>query len=236
MPIARPYHHGNHRLASPPADRGIALGKSLAALEVTCLGLERPMMRDLASSETAVDMRQSRQGTSARAVHPGWLELEPRLNAVTTDESPETARYNALMQLFRTAGALDRAATDVLADLDLTAGAFGALIALDEVGEAGIAPSELARRLAVARRTATLYVDILARHGWAERHAHPSDRRMVLAVLTPLGHQLLDELGAAYKRRLGALLAELSPLQAERLRQLVSLIPLDSALPISTWE
>ncbi len=188
-------------------------------------------MRELASSHSAVPTRQSRMAASMPAVHPGWLELEARTSMPAAGELPETARYDALMQLFKTAGALDRAATDALADLDLTAGAFGALIALGEVGDAGIAPSELARRLAVARRTATLYVDILSRHGWAERRALPSDRRMVLAVLTPVGRRLLDDLGAAYKRRLGALLYEISSLQAERLRQLLALVPLDAIAP-----
>ena len=123
---------------------------------------------------------------------------------------------------------LDRAATDVLADLNLTAGAFSALLELGEAHPIGLAPSELARRLAVARRTATLYVDILARHGWTERHAHPDDRRMVLARLTPAGQHLLDDLSAAYKRRLAALLTDVTPLQAERLRQLLTLITVGS--------
>ena len=158
-----------------------------------------------------------------RAVHPGWLAVEPMPTAVV-DDAEDSARFAAFTQLLRTAGALDRAATDALADLDLTAGAFGALLELGVVGAAGLAPSELARRLAVARRTATLYVDILARQGWAERSPHPDDRRMVLATLTPAGIRLLDELGGAYKRRLAALLTDLSPLQAERLRQLLALI------------
>lgn len=161
-----------------------------------------------------------------RAVHPKWLMTD----AVPVEEvhDPEdAARFTAFMQLLKTAGALDRAATDALADLDLTAGAFGALLELGSASETGLAPSELARRLAVARRTATLYVDILARQGWAERHAHPDDRRMVLARLTPAGVQLLDELSGAYKRRLAALLCDISPLQAERLRQLLALIRTD---------
>jgi DNA-binding MarR family transcriptional regulator len=158
-----------------------------------------------------------------QAVHPKWLtvaacEVEP------AHDPEDAARFNAFRQLLKTAGALDRAATDVLADLNLTAGAFSALLELGEADPTGLAPSELARRLAVARRTATLYVDILARHGWTERHAHPDDRRMVLARLTPAGRNLLDELSAAYKRRLAALLADVSPLQAERLRQLLILI------------
>lgn len=144
-----------------------------------------------------------------------------------TGESDDTVRFHAFMALIRTAGALDRAATDALADLDLTAGAYGALVQLAEVGEEGVAPSELARRLAVARRTATLYVDILARHGWATREAHPDDRRMVLARLTPAGYELLEHVGASYQSRLAALLGEMSPLQAERLRQLLTLIPTD---------
>jgi DNA-binding MarR family transcriptional regulator len=167
-------------------------------------------------------------GLTKSAVHPGWLLMEeaPSYDA-SSGESDDNVRFHAFMHLIRTAGALDRAATDALADLDLTAGAYGALVELAEVGEVGIAPSELARRLAVARRTATLYVDILARHGWATREAHPDDRRMVLARLTDEGYELLARVGDSYQHRLASLLGEMSPLQAERLRQLLSLIPTD---------
>ncbi len=165
-------------------------------------------------------------GPTGLPVHPGWLSQEPRVS-LPEGADPEAAKFAAFAQLLKTAGALDRAAADVLSDLDLTAGAFAALLELERVGETGVAPSDLARRLAVARRTATLYVDILTRQGWADRRAHPADRRMVLASLTPAGHQLLAEVGAAYKRRLAALVGEISPIQAERLRQLLALIPTD---------
>lgn len=162
------------------------------------------------------------------AVHPGWLMIENMQDSETdTDETDDAVRFSAFMQLLRTAGALDRAATDALADLDLTAGAYGALVELREVGDSGVAPSELARRLAVARRTATLYVDILARHGWAAREPHPDDRRMVLARLTPEGYQLLDDLGDAYQQRLASLMGDMTSLQAERLRQLLAIVPTD---------
>jgi DNA-binding MarR family transcriptional regulator len=160
-----------------------------------------------------------------QAVHPKWLACEP-VSAEVDRDPEDSARFTAFMQLLRTAGALDRAATDALADLDLTAGAFGALLELG-ASEQGLAPSELARRLAVARRTATLYVDILARQGWAERHAHPDDRRMVLARLTPVGRRLLTDLSGAYKRRLAALLSDVTPLQAARMTQLLSVIRVD---------
>jgi DNA-binding MarR family transcriptional regulator len=177
------------------------------------------------STSASPDDHQHEEPRAQPAVHPKWLTI-----AACETEPPhdpeDVARFNTFRQLLRTAGALDRAATDVLADLNLTAGAFSALLELGEAHPTGLAPSELARRLAVARRTATLYVDILARHGWTERHAHPDDRRMVLARLTPEGLRLLDDLGTAYKRRLAALLADISPVQAERLRQLLTLIHL----------
>jgi len=160
-------------------------------------------------------------------VHPGWL-MSDRIDhtALVAEVDDEACRFNAFSQLMRTAGALDRAATDALSDLGLTAGAFFALLELDAAGAKGVAPSELARRLAVARRTATLYVDILTRQGWVERSAHPDDRRMVLAHLTPSGLRMIDELADAYKRRLANLLGELNSLQSERLRQLLLQIPL----------
>ncbi len=162
------------------------------------------------------------------SVHPKWLVFDENWQA--TDEvqsNTDSVRYHAFMQLIRTAGALDRAATDALVDLELTAGAYGALVELSEVGEAGVAPSELARRLSVARRTATLYVDILARHGWATRDAHPEDKRMVLARLTPEGAALLERVGHAYQHRLSLLLGEMTPYQAEMLQDLLEIIPTD---------
>lgn len=162
------------------------------------------------------------------SVHPKWLAIDEDWEAPDEGQAnADSVRYHTFMQLIRTAGALDRAASDALVDLELTAGAYGALVELAEVGDSGIAPSELARRLAVARRTATLYVDILAKHGWATREAHPDDRRMVLARLTPEGIELLERVGHAYQHRLSLLLGEMSPYQAEVLQDLLSIIPTD---------
>lgn len=188
---------------------------------------EQNAIMDRMSSTATTITDQSEEQAHRCGVHPGWLVGETNERA-RTQEAENSTRFSAFLQLLRTAGAIDRAATDVLADLDLTAGAFGALLELDEAAPMGLAPSELARRLAVARRTATLYVDILERQGWAERQPHPDDRRMVLARLTPVGLRLLDEVGEAYKRRLAALLCDMSPLQAERLRQLLATISVDS--------
>lgn len=165
--------------------------------------------------------------TASPIVHPGWFAVE-ETGVSQPSIGEETTRFAAFMQLIRTSGALDRAASDILADLGLTAGAFGALLELASASPVGLAPSELARRLAVARRTATLYVDTLARQGWVERNDHPDDRRMVLATVTQEGFRIVNELGPAYQRRLASLLVGLAPLQAERLRQLLILVEEES--------
>jgi DNA-binding MarR family transcriptional regulator len=166
---------------------------------------------------------------TAPTVHPGWLSEEARDESRIAEQAfGQTARFAAFAQLMRTAGALDRAATEILADLGVTAGAFFALLELEAVGEAGIAPSELARRLAVARRTATLYVDILVKNGWVSREAHPDDKRMILARLTDEGRSLLDGEGRAHKARLAQLLDSLNVIQAARLQQLLDVVPLET--------
>ena len=165
----------------------------------------------------------SHQAHGGARVHPGWythvspLEDEP-------DQASTDVLFDVFTQILKIAGALDRSASEALGELNLTAGAFNALVELGKVGDEGVAPSELARRLAVARRTATLYVDILTRQGWAVREAHPGDRRMVLARLSEQGKQLLEQDGDRYQRRLAELLGDIAPVQAERLRQLLSQI------------
>jgi DNA-binding MarR family transcriptional regulator len=162
-------------------------------------------------------------------VHPGWLAAA--INNLSEEDDhavEEAARFTAFAQLMRTAGALDRAATEILSGLGVTAGAFFALLELETVGEAGIAPSELARRLAVARRTATLYVDILVKHGWVSREAHPDDKRMILARLTDDGKELLAGTALGYKAHISRLMESLSLGQSSRLHELLDEVPLES--------
>jgi DNA-binding MarR family transcriptional regulator len=168
-------------------------------------------------------------GSPKAAVHPGWLAVDRPGEADERCDEQDGGRFATFQQLMRTAGMLDRAATETLGHLQLTAGSFFALLELAAAGRGGVAPSELARRLSVARRTATLYVDILAQRTWAERVPHPDDRRMVLARLTPDGERVVAELGGAYRKRLGQLMESLSPMQAERLRQLLAAVSLESA-------
>jgi DNA-binding MarR family transcriptional regulator len=164
-----------------------------------------------------------KQNSTRPAIHPGWFSPVTVMEEEELQASPEVL-FDVFTEILKIAGSLDRYASEALEELNLTAGAFTALVELGKVGEAGVAPSELARRLSVARRTATLYVDILTRQGWATREAHPEDRRMVLARLSDEGKRLLAEDGERYQRRLADTLGDLSPVQAERLRQLLGQI------------
>lgn len=191
-----------------------------------------PRMAYRASStvETVLDPHLPPRAPSPRpalpAVHPGWLSAErPGENQDASLLLDDEIRFNALSQLLRTAGALDRAATGILAGLGLTAGAFFALLELSDAGATGLAPSELSRRLSVARRTATLYVDILTRQGWVSRTPHPGDRRMVVARLTTDGEWLVAGVARAYQSQLASLLADLSPNLAKRLTQMLEALP-----------
>jgi DNA-binding MarR family transcriptional regulator len=173
--------------------------------------------------------RASGMRSGETTVHPGWLfaghkYLEPQVDSAER----QAVQFATFAQLMRTAGALDRAATDILAGLGVTAGAFFALLELASCAEAGLAPSELARRLAVARRTATLYVDILLKNGWVSREAHPDDKRMILARLTPEGEELLATIGVTYKAQLGRLMDALLTVEARELHELLSRVPLEA--------
>ena len=166
--------------------------------------------------------------TDKTVVHPGWLMAGHRYQEPIEDSAEKQAvQFAAFAQLMRTAGALDRAATDILAELGVTAGAFFALLELAACKEEGLAPSELARRLAVARRTATLYVDILLKNGWVSRMAHPDDKRMILAKLTPAGEELLATIGVQFKAQLGHLMDSLTMNEARDLRELLGRVVLD---------
>ncbi len=166
--------------------------------------------------------------TDKTVVHPGWLMAGHRYQEPIEDSAEKQAvQFAAFAQLMRTAGALDRAATDILAELGVTAGAFFALLELAACKEEGLAPSELARRLAVARRTATLYVDILLKNGWVSRMAHPDDKRMILAMLTPAGEELLATIGVQFKAQLGHLMDSLTMNEARDLRELLGRVVLD---------
>lgn len=73
----------------------------------------------------------------------------------------------------------------------LTLGDYDVLVHLSEADGGSLRMSELAERLLLSRSGLTRRVDGLVRAGWVERKSCPDDGRGSLAVLTPVGLELL---------------------------------------------
>jgi DNA-binding MarR family transcriptional regulator len=121
-----------------------------------------------------------------------------------------------LLDAARAAARLSKQLELALADVDLTLAQYRALAFL---ARGNVAPSVLAGRLAVSRPTITALVDGLATRGFVERHPDADDRRRVEHVLTPAGHDALDQADAAIAARLELLLGHLPARDGERALQ-----------------
>ena len=86
---------------------------------------------------------------------------------------------------------------------------------LDRHGE--MAMSRLAEMLDVSMSAATGLVDRVEEHGYVERIRVPSDRRIVLARVTDVGRQLLDDMDSVQTEILDRILDGLDEPQLDRL-------------------
>ncbi|NTU70636.1 MAG: winged helix-turn-helix transcriptional regulator [Coriobacteriia bacterium] len=80
--------------------------------------------------------------------------------------------------------------------------------------------SEVAALLAIKAPAASAAIDALEREGYVERAADPSDRRVTLVTLTPLG---CDALHAAETRRRDAMRRHMAVLTDDEIRTLITI-------------
>lgn len=85
-----------------------------------------------------------------------------------------------------------------------------------------IRPSDLARRLGIAARSATEVVDALEEMDLVVREPSPTDRRATQLVLTEAGDALRDELAEARADRADEFFDVLAPAERETLRVLLA--------------
>ncbi|HEY8476901.1 MAG TPA: MarR family transcriptional regulator, partial [Chloroflexota bacterium] len=85
----------------------------------------------------------------------------------------------------------------------LTLSQFRTLLLLSQVPQ-GRHMQDLANALAISKSGLTRLVDRLQSAGLVERVASPSDRRVVLARITPAGSELLGRVLPAYRGTLGS--------------------------------
>ena len=107
---------------------------------------------------------------------------------MTRPESRETLAADAWRAILDFIGATAWRRTRILAELGLTVNDSRAMTTIEP--EAGRTMRSLADEWSCDASTATWIVDRLERKGFAERRAHPTDRRVRLVFLTAAGLEM----------------------------------------------
>jgi DNA-binding MarR family transcriptional regulator len=114
----------------------------------------------------------------------------------SAQKQPGVAHFTAMSALFRANQVVIANVERMLKDLDLTRTSYLLLVTLrlshDKTRPLGV----LSKNLMVHPTTITLAVDQLERRGLVKRGAHPTDRRTILATLSPDGIALVEKANA----------------------------------------
>jgi DNA-binding MarR family transcriptional regulator len=113
-------------------------------------------------------------------IAPDFEEIYPNASARATE---------CAMNLVLTADLLVKHITRLVQPFGLSPASALVLSILADA-EAPLPPNQIAERLIISRATVTGLIDSLERRGYVLRHAHPSDRRMLLVELTESGRQV----------------------------------------------
>jgi MarR family 2-MHQ and catechol resistance regulon transcriptional repressor len=125
-------------------------------------------------------------------------------------------RYDALIELLRTAENLWNASRAFFARWDLSPSQFNVLNLLQDHA-AGLTQVELSRRLIMHRSNVTGLVDRLEARRLVRRKDDPADRRAFNVVLTPAGRKLLQQIEPHYYRAAETVWGRISPARAHQL-------------------
>ena len=110
------------------------------------------------------------------------------------------ARYQALLQLLRTADAIWEASRSFFQQWDLSPSQFNILNLLHS-NDDGLSQSELGRQLITHRSNVTGLVDRLEARGLVQRKDASADRRAYRVVLTKAGTKLMNQILPHYYRK-----------------------------------
>ncbi len=140
----------------------------------------------------------------------GKAAVESKTGVVAKpEETPElTALGLAFRHLFRAVTRM-RGRDTHLVGAEISHAQFELLIELDERGE--LSAGELALAARISPATVTQMLDGLAESGHVERTRSDSDRRVVMARLTPLGRARVETKRAAWRDRWERALGDVSP-------------------------
>jgi DNA-binding MarR family transcriptional regulator len=127
-------------------------------------------------------------------------------------------RYQALIQLLRTAETLWNASRLFFARWELSPSQFNVLNLL-YLNPAGFTQIELSRLLIVHRSNVTGLVDRLEKRQFVRRSEQPGDRRVYRVVLAPKGRRYLERILPHYYLAAEQVWGGLAPLAAQQFVQ-----------------
>lgn len=91
-----------------------------------------------------------------------------------------------------------------------------------EAGDEGLKLNELSERMHVTSANVTRLMDHVEHDGYVQRRPDPEDRRVIRAVLTPKGRELLEKLRPVYQAWVERCMSCLSPEEQVELAQMLS--------------
>ena len=128
-------------------------------------------------------------------------------------------------RIVRLASIFQRRFGEAFADLDLTEGDYGVLVALRRSGEPfELTPTELARARMMTSGGMTAVIDRLDRRALVERLPNPADRRGSIVRLTPEGRAATDRAMEAHTAVEHELVTALDEHDRERLAGLLRIL------------
>lgn len=127
---------------------------------------------------------------------------EARRQWVAHGWSDAAAGMEVVTSVMRVQQLLLAAVDEVLEPFGLTFARFELLALLSFTKEGALPLGKIGARLQVHPTSVTNAVDRLEREGLVRRSAHPTDRRAILATLTPEGRELAAQAADALNRRI----------------------------------
>lgn len=125
-------------------------------------------------------------------------------------------RYQALLQLLRTAESIWNASRLFFERWDLSPSQFNVLNLLQDQPD-GLSQTDLSRELIMHRSNVTGLVDRLEKRGLVERHSSASDRRINRVRLTKSGLSLVREIMPEYYAAAERVWGDVPPARALKL-------------------
>ena len=132
-------------------------------------------------------MPASERSDSVEWMRQRWLE----------HDAPRPEHFAAMASLLRTTVVMTEELDRVLKDCQLSRTGYLILITLQMSQDATRPLGQLSKALLVHPTTVTMAIDQLEKAKLVRRVPHPSDRRTILARLTPQGHRMAEKASAA---------------------------------------